>query len=149
MDEASNYFRTRIPEAFADKLARRAETVFAHQPFWQRKLSYRRSQTAATNREFILMFMRHWLAGVLERENPVLFRQLPESFKIGKPLPSSVLRPPSPIRWAKDKPEEPRSSGRESAPSSQSRFTSAATIARIGRRNFRPRYVHGCELLPA
>jgi len=33
------------------------------------------------------MAMRHWLAGVLARENPALFNQLPESFKIGLPLP--------------------------------------------------------------
>jgi hypothetical protein len=29
LDEARDYFRTPIPEAFADKLARRAEAVFA------------------------------------------------------------------------------------------------------------------------
>jgi hypothetical protein len=34
VDEARDYFRTPIPEAFADKLARRAEAVFAHHPFW-------------------------------------------------------------------------------------------------------------------
>jgi hypothetical protein len=41
VDEARDYFRTPIPEAFADKLARRAEAVFAHQPFWTRKASPR------------------------------------------------------------------------------------------------------------
>jgi hypothetical protein len=74
----------------------------------------------------ILMFMRHWLAGVLAKESPALFRDLPESFKVGHPLPmkpnpwrkktphpgpapaltrTSFLHPappPSPIRWAKD-----------------------------------------------
>jgi len=125
VDEARDYFRTPIPEAFADKLARRAETVFAHQPFWQRKYQ------SVRGREYILMRMRHWLAGVLAKERPVLFRALPESFKIGHPLP-----------------ETPRSSGRKSAPANQSRFTSAATVSRMGRRNLRPRFVHGCELLP-
>jgi hypothetical protein len=76
------------------------------------------------------MFMRHWLAGVLAGENPALFRELPESFKVGHPLP-----------------EKPFSGGRESAPYShrrnQSRFTSAATVSG---RNIRPRFVHGCEL---
>jgi hypothetical protein len=31
--------------------------------------------------------MRHWLAGVLAKERPALFRDLPESFKVGHPLP--------------------------------------------------------------
>jgi hypothetical protein len=81
LDEARNYFRTPIPEAFADKLARRAEVVFAHQPSWQRRFKSQHGRTA------ILMIMRHWLAGVLARERPALFRDLPESFKVGQPLP--------------------------------------------------------------
>jgi hypothetical protein len=126
LDEARDYFRPPIPEAFADKLARRAEAVFAHQPLWQRKYQ------SARGREFILMSMRHWLAGVLARERPALFRALPESFKVGHPLP-----------------QKPRSSGSESAPSSQSRFSSAATVSRAGSRGRSPhrRFVHGCELL--
>jgi hypothetical protein len=125
VDEARDYFRTPIPEAFADKLARRAEAVFAHHPSWQPRFK------SARGRDAILTSMRHWLAGVLAKERPVLFRDLPESFKIGHPLP-----------------ETPRSSGRKSAPANQSRFTSAATVSRMGRRNLRPRFVHGCELLP-
>jgi hypothetical protein len=35
--------------------------------------------------------MRHWLAGVLAREHPALFRELPESFKLGAPLPTQPL----------------------------------------------------------
>jgi len=96
VDEARDYFRTElIPspvprrrdilshpmgEELANKLARRAEAVFAHQPFWQRKYQ------SARGREYILMSMRHWLAGVLARERPALFRALPESFKVGLEL---------------------------------------------------------------
>jgi hypothetical protein len=164
VDEARDYFRTPIPEAFADQLARRAEAVFAKsalssakwrrgngrggasskplspalspfggarvkRTFWQRKYQ------SARGREYILSSMRHWLAGVLARERPALFRALPESFKVGHPLP-----------------EKHCSSGRQSAPSSrrqsQSRFTSAAPVSKMGRRNLRPRFVHGCELIP-
>jgi hypothetical protein len=74
-------FSRPIPEAFADKLARRAEAVFAHHPSWQWRFK------SARGREFILTSMRHWLAGVLARERPALFRDLPESFKVGHPLP--------------------------------------------------------------
>jgi len=70
-----------LGEGLADQLAHRAEAVFAHHPSLQRRFKSTRG------REFILMFMRHWLAGVLAKERPALFRQLPESFKVGHPLP--------------------------------------------------------------
>ncbi len=81
LDEARDYFRTPIPEAYADKLAHRAEAVFARHPFWQRQFQSQRGRDA------ILTSMRHWLAGMLARERPALFRALPDSFKVGSPLP--------------------------------------------------------------
>jgi hypothetical protein len=104
LDEARDYFRTNwvpspVPhrrdilshpmgEELANKLACRAEAVFAHQPFWQRKYQSPRG------REYILMSMRHWLAGVLARERPALFRALPENFKVGLELPESMVGTP-------------------------------------------------------
>jgi hypothetical protein len=148
--EARDYFRTPIPEAFADKLAHRAEAVFARHPFWARKAAPCVGSRKASNfveasmdrslrdgsrqfqrqrqREFILMFMRHWLAGslssvaaycegwMLAKERPVLFRDLPESFKVGHPLPLQPLSQPKTIR----------------------RTSSLSRPAR--------RFVHGCEL---
>jgi hypothetical protein len=122
VDEARDYFRTDIPEAFADKLARRAEAVFARHPFWQRRFK------SASGRHAILTAMRHWLAGVLARENPVLFRQLPEDFKIGHPLPIQ----PHPMAAVSDAQKSPGNSRPRRARSDESR----------------PRLVHGCELLP-
>src|ERR1039457_3386469 len=59
LDEARDYFRTPIPEAFADKLAHRAEAVFAHHPFWARKaaprVGARQQFEYRRQREFILM----------------------------------------------------------------------------------------------
>ena len=49
-------------------------------------LNFRKFQSQR-GRDAILMSMRHWLAGVLAREQPALFRDLPESFKVGQPLP--------------------------------------------------------------
>jgi len=129
VDEARDYFRTPIPEAFADKLDHRAEAVFAHQPFWQRKYQ------SARGREYILMSMRHWLAGVLARERPALFRALPESFKVGHPLP------PRPVVAVCDR----RIVGKNfKVRRSQS---AATTVLRTSRPA--ARFVHGCELLPA
>ncbi len=66
--------------------------------------------------------------GVLARENPVLFRALPESFKIGHPLPQKA---------------ESRSQN------SESRNMQASHGSR-GRSPHHPirRFVRGCELLP-
>ena len=125
VDEARDYFRTPIPEAFADKLARRAEAVFAHHPSWARKFQ------SAHGREYILMSMRHWLAGVLAKERPALFRALPESFKIGHPLPQ-------------------KQNGGAAAPPYHKTAGLTCRSARTSRRNVptKPRFVHGCELLP-
>jgi hypothetical protein len=146
LDGARDYFRTPIPEAFADKLAHRAEAVFARHPSWSRKATPRDGQLqfqSQRQREFILMFMRHWLAGslssiaahcegrMLAREHPAPFRDLPESFKVGQPLPAhsrTRLRHPLP------------SDGRGTSPH-------PGPLPRAERENHRQRFVHGCELL--
>jgi hypothetical protein len=129
VDEARDYFRTSIPETFADKLAHRAEAVFAHQPFWARKVAAhagaRQQFECRRQREYILMSMRHWLAGVLARERPALFCALPERFKIGMVLPEYHGRARSPLR-AEGK----------------------ANLARRARSDAPYRhFVHGCEIL--
>jgi hypothetical protein len=142
VDEARDYFRTEIPESYARKLARRAEAVFAHHPSWAREATPRgpagaRQQIQCQRqREFILKFMRHWLAGVLARENPVLYRQLPESFKIGLKLP------------------EKRPGGAAAPPYQKQKKVgltcrSAAKLRASGSRGRSPhhRFVHGCGLL--
>jgi hypothetical protein len=134
VDEARDYFRTPIPEAFADKLARRAKAVFARHPFWARKASPRAGSCKAApragsqqqfqcwrQREFILKFVRHWLAGVLAKERPALFRQLPESFKVGHPLPQKMAG-----SYRRDDREQ--QTPRRCVPT-------------------RSKFVHGCELL--
>ncbi|MGA3142239.1 MAG: hypothetical protein ABSF10_04260 [Verrucomicrobiota bacterium] len=156
VDEARDYFRTswvpspgsatlshQMGEGLADKLAHRAEVVFAHQPSWARKASNfaeasmdrspRDKQPqfqSQCGREAILASMRHWLAGslssvaahcegrMLAKENPALFRDLPESFKVGHPLPA------------------------------HSTLQKRAPLPRAERENHRQRFVHGCELLP-
>jgi hypothetical protein len=92
LDEARDYFRTEISENYAAKLAQRAEMVFANHPFWQREFQ------SADGREQLLGCMRHWLAGVLAKEQPALFRDLPDSYKVGTPLPPQPLSRPKKIR---------------------------------------------------
>ena len=144
LDEARDYFRTswvpspgsatlshQMGEGLADKLAHRAEAVFVRHPFMQRRFK------SARGREFILTSMRHWLAGVLARERPALFRDLPESFKVGHPLP-----------------ETPRSVAavcNRRIASENLRTRRSQNAATTVLRKSRPvsRFVHGCELLPA
>jgi hypothetical protein len=116
-----------MSEELADKLARRAEAVFAHQPFWQRKYQ------SARGREYILMSMRHWLAGVLARERPALFRALPESFKIGHPLPMEHVIPVG--------------RGYRRAGLDTSKRSDDGSRGRSPHHPIR-RFVHGCEWLP-
>jgi hypothetical protein len=140
LDEARDYFRTswvpspgsatlshQMGEGLADKLAHRAEAVFAHHPLWSRKYQSTRG------REFILTSMRHWLAGVLARERPALFRALPESFKIGHPLPMEHAVPVG------------RGYRRAGLGTSKRSYDGSR-----GRSPHQPtaRFVHGCELLP-
>ena len=113
LDEARNYFRTEISENYAAKLAQRAEAVFAKHPFWRLKFQ------SESGREHLLAGMRHWLAGVLAKEQPALFRDLPESFKVGEPLPPQPLSRPKRVR---------------------KRNSPARTFKH---------FVHGCELLVA
>jgi hypothetical protein len=109
-----------LDEELADKLAQRAEMVFANHPFWQRRFQ------SAAGREHLLAVMRHWLAGVLAQEQPALFRDLPDSYKVGVPLPPQPLSQPKKIR--------------------KKHLAPAISPRREGRK---PHFVHGCELLAA
>jgi hypothetical protein len=118
-----------LDEGLADKLARRAERVFAGNPFWQRKYK------SARGRDYLLMTMRHWLAGVLAKERPALFRALPDSFKLGHPLP-----------------EKPMSRRHLTQPHPQP-LSNPIREGGVGlspkRRGGTHHFVHGCELLAA
>jgi hypothetical protein len=119
-------------EGLADKLAHRAEAVFARHPFWARKATPRagsRQFQSQRQREFILKFMRHWLAGVLAKENPALFRQLPESFKVGHPLPQE------------------QTGGAAAPPHFETVGLTCRSASKSGLSQPTNRFVHGCELL--
>jgi hypothetical protein len=92
IDEARDALRQPIPDAYAAQLARRAEGVMAHHPFWEKK--YR----SPAGRDVLLMTMRHWLAAVLAREQPALFCALPDSFKAGVRLPPRHVPRPKATR---------------------------------------------------
>jgi len=81
-DEVENYFHVRLPDSFSDQLAEKAEKVFAHSEEARRRFKGRRGL------DWLYAFMRHWLAALFWKQRRDLFNQLPESFKIGHPLPA-------------------------------------------------------------
>jgi hypothetical protein len=107
-------------------------------------LNFRKFQSQR-GRDAILTSMRHWLAGslssvaarcegrMLAKEQPALFRDLPESFKVGQPLPQKQTGSAAALPYHK-----PKAVGLT--------CRSARTSQRVPTR---PRFVHGCELLPA
>jgi len=159
LDEARDYFRTHwvptrkkhlirptdtfspsdaekaglLGEGLAAELAQRAEGVFANHPLWQRRFQ------SAAGREHLLAVMRHWLAGVLAKEQPALFRDLPDSYKVGAPLPLQPLSRPEKIRKQNLTQPHPQ-------PLSNPIREGGAGLSpkRSGRTHH---FVHGCELL--
>ena len=81
LDEVRNYYWLDLPEALADELAVRAETVFAKNARWRKRIQGRHG------RAYLEMFMRHWLSSALRKRRSPLFRELPDSFKFGGALP--------------------------------------------------------------
>ena len=109
-------------------------------------LNFRKFQSQR-GRDAILMSMRHWLAGVLARERPALFRDLPESFKVGHSLPQkqtgAAAAPPY---------HKPKAVGLTCRSALILGTRSNASRPKSMRRKsslLRPvsRFVHGCELL--
>lgn len=82
--EAGRFLGVDLPADYADRLAAKADRIYLARPgsrFW-------RQMRARSNagRDALYMFMRHWLSGLLLRERPALFRRLPVSFHLGRPL---------------------------------------------------------------
>jgi hypothetical protein len=85
LDQLENYFWTDLPDGLAEEVAQRAETVFAIEA---RQRGQFQGHYA---REQITMFMRHWFSAALFKWDSRLYRELPDDFKIGKPLPEISL----------------------------------------------------------
>jgi hypothetical protein len=95
-------------------------------------------------------FPRHWLAGVLAKERPALFRDLPESFKVGHPLPAHSLTQPALRGHPLPSNERGIKSGGAATPPYHKSKTVGLTCRSASKSGLsRPvsRFVHGCELL--
>ena len=116
-DELQHYFRVALPDNVCEQLADRAERVWAHNAYWRHKFKGRRG------RAYLLSFMRHWLSALLYEEPPGLFKQLPDSYQIGCPLPLQD----TPRRLSE--PTRTRPTTKTSAPPSTVKSTASSTIS--------------------
>lgn len=82
LNEVRGYYWVELPAHLEEELASRAVTVFA------RNQRLRKKFQSGEGPDSLRMFMRHWLAGLLCKHKHPLFRELPDSFKWGQPLPS-------------------------------------------------------------
>src|ERR1035437_8012936 len=84
--EASLFLDVELPARYAVWMEAKAEVCYAS-PGHFRKLLRGRGNAP---RDWLRVFMRHWLTGLLGVERPYLYECLPTSFALGHPLPPGV-----------------------------------------------------------
>ena len=85
VNEAAAWLDAELPGEWPAALAAKAERCFAaHRQF--RRLVSAEGADGNAGHENLRKFMRHWLAGRLARERLALYRRLPPSYALGRPL---------------------------------------------------------------
>ncbi len=85
--EAGVFLGEALPQDWARRLVTKADTVYQHNERFRRMM--RASGTAG--RDWLWVFMRHWLAARLYKHRPDLYARLPASYAKGEPLPDAML----------------------------------------------------------
>lgn len=70
-------FKTKLPKKYADIMVERAEGCF------NENMGYRKRILSSKGRDWCLSFFRHWLSGLIFKDNPKLFKKIPACFKKG------------------------------------------------------------------
>jgi hypothetical protein len=84
--EVARFLGVEIQARYADWLDAKAERCYAgHRHF--RKLMRSGGNDA---REWLVVFMRHWLAALLGNDRLDLYKGLPHTFALGHPLPEPL-----------------------------------------------------------
>ncbi len=93
-EEVSVWLDEPLPRAWIPALAKRADAIFEHCPQFRRLILGK----GTAGRNWLWVFMRHWLAGILWRHRPELSARLPNSYASGHPLPpkEDALSPQAP-----------------------------------------------------
>jgi len=84
-EEAGVWLQEPLPDRWAEDLVARAETVYANNARIRRKIR----GGGTIGRDYLWMFMRHWLAARIQDHDPRLFTRLPASYCVGVALPGS------------------------------------------------------------
>ncbi len=77
--EACAWLDVELPREWVRRLAIRADAIYFHNPRFRRQI---RGQ-GSTGRDWLWMFVRHWLAAMIRRHNAQLHARLPASYSIG------------------------------------------------------------------
>lgn len=83
VNEVSHFTRSELGGDYTNRLVEKAEKIYSKDRQFTRLLK------REAGRDYLYMFMRHWLASWLKREQRALFNKLPESFGMGKKLTST------------------------------------------------------------
>jgi hypothetical protein len=81
--EAERFLQAGLPAGFAERLAARAHHLYGVNPRFKKTLNGPGNQ----GRDRLYVYMRHWTAGWLKREQNPLFKQFPWEYAMGRPLP--------------------------------------------------------------
>jgi hypothetical protein len=82
-EEAGVWIQTPLPRGWVRELTAHASTVYAHNQRFARRIR----AGGDRGRDYLWMFMRHWLAALLKDRHPQQFSRLPASYSAGADLP--------------------------------------------------------------
>jgi hypothetical protein len=83
VQEASRYLGAHLPEDFPARLAAKAYYLYPRHRHFRKVLN----RPGHRGRQSLYVYMRHWLASWLKREQRALFRRLPWEYALGQRLP--------------------------------------------------------------
>ena len=83
--EASAWLEVELPREWIRRLAVRANVIYFLNPRFRRKIHGQGN----TGRDWLWMFVRHWLAAMIRRRSTQLYARLPASYSVGCDLPDS------------------------------------------------------------
>ena len=86
--EACAWLDEELPREWVNRLAVRANVIYARNPRFRRSL--RRRDNAG--RDWLWAFTRHWLAARIKKRRPELYLRLPQTYSIGGDLPAPEPR---------------------------------------------------------
>lgn len=89
-EEAGLWLDQPLPRRWVRELTAFANTVYAHNPRFRRKICGQ----GTSGRDYLWMFARHWLYALLGERRPHLAARLPSDYRVGRPLPSKPNTPP-------------------------------------------------------